>query len=211
MCFLRIKRKLEDCNLTVDDQFIRQKFLQALPPTTRVALSAHQNLPLEDFAKLADTIFQYSTIDYQVAAVRNDDNTKIKLCSSNIRLPQKTPLYHSLTDKSQKFVDSTCSTHNTQNDANHGVSGLVKSLRQSILLQDHQRQHTKGQTKNLQRGRSSITSRSLLRQSHAVMMNMMLRPRLNCYCKSGLPDMAPQRECSQIMHRTSLRKFPWNL
>ena len=67
---------------------------------------------------------------------------------------KKRPLYYSLTDKSQKFVDSTCSTHNTQNDANHGVRGLVKSLRQSILLQDHQRQHTKRQTKNLQRGSS---------------------------------------------------------
>ena len=58
----------------MDDQFIRYKFLQALPPPTRVALSAHHNLPLENFAKLADTIFQYSSIDYQVAAVRNDDN-----------------------------------------------------------------------------------------------------------------------------------------
>ena len=62
--FVRIKRQLEDCNLTADDQFIRQKFLQALPPATRVALSAHHNLPLEDFAKLADTIFEYSTNDY---------------------------------------------------------------------------------------------------------------------------------------------------
>ena len=74
VCFLRIKQKLEDCNLTVDDLLIRHKFLQALPPTTRIASSAHRNLPLEDFAKLADTIFQYSTIDYQVTAVRNDDN-----------------------------------------------------------------------------------------------------------------------------------------
>ena len=65
---------MKDCNLTVDNQFIRLKFLKALPPTTRVAFSAHHNLPLEDFAELADTIFQYSTIDYQVAALRNDDN-----------------------------------------------------------------------------------------------------------------------------------------
>ena len=63
VCFLRMKRKLEYCNMTVDDQFNRHKFLQALPPTTRVALSAHHNLPLEDFAKLAETIVQNSTID----------------------------------------------------------------------------------------------------------------------------------------------------
>ena len=60
-------------NVTVDDQFIRRKFLQTLPPTSRIALSAHHNLPLEDFAKLADTIFKDSTIDCQVAAVRNDN------------------------------------------------------------------------------------------------------------------------------------------
>ena len=80
--------------------------------------------------------------------------TKIELSSLGTRLQQKTPLYHSVTDKSQKLVDSTCCTHNTQNDANHGVSGLVKSLRRSMLLQNHQRQHTKRQTKNLQRGSS---------------------------------------------------------
>ena len=61
----------------MDDQFIRLKFLQALPHTTRADLFAHHNLPLEDFAKLADTIFQYSTIDYQVAAVRNDGDRDI--------------------------------------------------------------------------------------------------------------------------------------
>ena len=40
VCFLRKKRKLGDCHLTVDDQLLRHKFLQALPPTTRVSLSA---------------------------------------------------------------------------------------------------------------------------------------------------------------------------
>ena len=153
VCFMRIKRGLEDCNLTVVDKFTRRRFLQALPPTTRVALSARHNLPLEDFAKLADTIFQYSTTDHQVAAVRNDDNRdKDRAKFSKYQLPQIPPLYHSVTDKSQKFVNSTCSTHNTQNDANHGVSGLIKSLRQSLLLQDHQRQHRKRQTKNQQLG-----------------------------------------------------------
>ena len=80
--------------------------------------------------------------------------TKIELSSPSTRLLQKMLLYHSVTDKSQNFVYSTCSTHNKQNDANHGVSGLVTRLRQSMPLQDHQRQHTKRQTKNLQRGSS---------------------------------------------------------
>ena len=83
VCFLRIKRKLEDCHLTVDDQFLRHKFLQALPPTTRVALSAHHNLALDDFAKLADTIYQYSTFDYHVAAVKPDTKLEHDSVSPN--------------------------------------------------------------------------------------------------------------------------------
>ena len=83
VCFLRIKRKLEDCHLTVDDQFLRHKFLQALLPTTRVALSAHHNLALDDFAKLADTIYQYSTFDYHVAAVRPDPKPEHDSVSPN--------------------------------------------------------------------------------------------------------------------------------
>ena len=35
-------------------------------------VSAHDNLALDDFAKPADTIYQYSTFDYHVAAVRPD-------------------------------------------------------------------------------------------------------------------------------------------
>ena len=83
VCFLRIKRKLEDCHLTVDDQFLRHNFLQAVPPTTRVPLAAHHNLALNDFAKHAGTIYQYSTADYQVAAVRPDPRTENGSVSPN--------------------------------------------------------------------------------------------------------------------------------
>ena len=83
LCFLRIKRKVEDRHLTVDDQLLRHKFLQALPPTTRVSMSAHHNLALNDFAKLGDTIYQYSTVDYQVAAIRPDPRTEHGSVSPN--------------------------------------------------------------------------------------------------------------------------------
>ena len=82
--------------------------------------------------------------------------TKIELSSPSTRLPQKTPLYQSVTEKAKNLsIPRVLRTiHNTQNDAKHGVSGLVKSLRPPMLLQDHQRQHTERQTKNLHRGSS---------------------------------------------------------
>ena len=76
VCFLRIKRNLEGFHLTVDDQFLRHKIIHAWPLTTRVAVSVHHNLALDRFAKLADTTYQYSTAEYQVAAVRPDPRTK---------------------------------------------------------------------------------------------------------------------------------------
>lgn len=55
----RIRRKLRECNLTVDDDLLRHKLLQALPVTARTAMAGHQALPPEEFAKLADTILQF--------------------------------------------------------------------------------------------------------------------------------------------------------
>jgi hypothetical protein len=60
VCLLRIKRKLQECNLTVDNDVVRHRLLQAMPINTRVSLSAHSQLPLDQFAKLADTIYLYS-------------------------------------------------------------------------------------------------------------------------------------------------------
>ena len=72
--------------MTVDNKILCHKCLQALPPTTRVALSAHHILALDDFARLADTIYQYSTVDYQVAAVRPDPRTEYGSLPPNANL-----------------------------------------------------------------------------------------------------------------------------
>ena len=59
-CLMRIQRKLAKCNLTLDDDFIKHRLMQAMPISVKTALSAHLELPVEQFAKLADTIYSYS-------------------------------------------------------------------------------------------------------------------------------------------------------
>ena len=57
---MRIQRKLAECNLTLDDDVIKHRLMQAMPISVKTALSAHLELPVEQFAKLADTIYSYS-------------------------------------------------------------------------------------------------------------------------------------------------------
>ena len=60
VCLLRIQRKLSECHLTMDNDVIKHRLMQAMPISTRSSLSAHLDLPLDNFAKLADTIYSYS-------------------------------------------------------------------------------------------------------------------------------------------------------
>ena len=60
LCLMRIQRKLAECNLTLDDEFIKHRLMQAMLISVKMALSAHLELPVEQFAKLADTISQIS-------------------------------------------------------------------------------------------------------------------------------------------------------
>ena len=56
---MRVQRKLAECNFTLDD-YVKHRLMQAMPISVKTALSAHQELPVEQFAKLADTIYSYS-------------------------------------------------------------------------------------------------------------------------------------------------------
>ena len=56
LCLMRIQRKLAECNLTLVDDFIKHRLMQAMPIYVKTALSAHLELPVEQFVKLADTI-----------------------------------------------------------------------------------------------------------------------------------------------------------
>lgn len=68
VCLMKIQRKLAECKLQVDDDIVRHRLMKAMPFSTRTALSAHIELPTEQFARLADTIYSYSKSD-TVAAV----------------------------------------------------------------------------------------------------------------------------------------------
>ena len=60
ICLLRIQRKLSECHLTMENDVIKHRLMQAMPVSTRSSLSAHLDLPPDKFAKLADTIYSYS-------------------------------------------------------------------------------------------------------------------------------------------------------
>ena len=60
MCLMRIQRKLAQCNLTLDDDVIKHRLMQALTFSVKTALSAHLELHVQQFAKLADTVYRYS-------------------------------------------------------------------------------------------------------------------------------------------------------
>lgn len=69
VCLLRIKKKLSDGGLIFDEDIVRHRLLQAMPADLRIALSGHSSLPLNDFAKIADTIYGYQQESFNVAAV----------------------------------------------------------------------------------------------------------------------------------------------
>ena len=60
MNLMRIQRKLAECNFTLDDDVIKHRLMQAMPISVKTALSAYLELPVEQFAKLSDTIYSCS-------------------------------------------------------------------------------------------------------------------------------------------------------
>ena len=65
VCLLRVLRKVSECHLTMDNDVIKHRLMQAMPISTRSSLSAHLDLPPNKFAKLADTIYSYSKDTFQ--------------------------------------------------------------------------------------------------------------------------------------------------
>ena len=59
-CLMRIQGKLAECNLTLDDNLLKHRLMQVMPLSLKTALSADLELPVEQFPKLADTIYSYS-------------------------------------------------------------------------------------------------------------------------------------------------------
>ena len=60
LCLMRIQGKLAECNLTLDDDLLKHRLMQVMPIFLKTALSADLELPVEQFPKLADTIYSYS-------------------------------------------------------------------------------------------------------------------------------------------------------
>ena len=59
LCLMR-NRKLAECTLTLADDVIKHRLMQAMPISEKTALSGQLELPVEQLAKLAATIYSYS-------------------------------------------------------------------------------------------------------------------------------------------------------
>ena len=60
LCLMRFQQKLAESNFTLDDDVVKHRLMQAMPISAKTALSAHLELPVGQFVKLADTINSYS-------------------------------------------------------------------------------------------------------------------------------------------------------
>ena len=106
-CLMRIQRKLAECNLTLDDDVIKHRLMPAMPISVKSALSAHLELPAEQFAKLADTIYSYS-------------NTVVAKCPPNVfaastqQMPTR-PLYNQHSTKNNQSVNQSKSNRSIEN------------------------------------------------------------------------------------------------
>ena len=106
LCLMRIQRKLAECNLTLDDDVIKHRLMQAMPNSVKTALSAHLKLPVEQFAKLADTIY-------------SDSNTVVATSPPNViadstqQMPTR-PLYNQHSTKNNQSVNHSKSNINQE-------------------------------------------------------------------------------------------------
>ena len=64
-----IKRKFSEVGLTVDDSIVKSRLISALPSSIRAALVGHDQMPLEDFAKVADSMVAVMTSTTPYASV----------------------------------------------------------------------------------------------------------------------------------------------
>ena len=139
LCLMRIQQKLAECNLTLDDKVIKHRLMQAMPVSVKTALSAHLELPVELFAKLADTFYSNTAVAISPQNV---------FAASTQRMPTR-PLYnqHSTKNnqsinhsKSNRSIENThrpftacrrpkiCNYHlKKQNHLNYGVNGQDRS------------------------------------------------------------------------------------
>ena len=65
VCLLRIQCKLYECHLTMDNDVIKHRPMQAMPISTRSSLLTHLDLPLDKIVKIFDTLYSYSKDIFQ--------------------------------------------------------------------------------------------------------------------------------------------------
>ena len=121
---MRIQRMLAECNLTLDDDVIKHRLMQAMSISVKTALSAHLELPVEQFAKLADTIYSYSNtlLPHLLQTYSQPQHNRCQQDRCTISIQQKATnllITQSLTDQSRIHI---------------GFSQQVKSQRDVVFI-----------------------------------------------------------------------------
>ena len=107
LCLMRIQRKLAECNLTLHDDVIKHRLMQAMPISVKTALSALLELPFEQFAKLADTIYSYSN----TVVATSPPNIFV---ASSQQMPTR-PLYNQHSMQNNQSVNKSKSNRSLEN------------------------------------------------------------------------------------------------
>lgn len=69
LALIHLKRKLNECGLTADEDLLKHKILKAMPISTQMALASHQGLKLADFVAVADSLLLISPQTQTVAKI----------------------------------------------------------------------------------------------------------------------------------------------
>ena len=94
-CLMRMRRKLEKCNLTLDNNVIKHRLMKAMPISVDTALAAQLELPVDQFVKLADTNYRYSNTvvaNLQIYSLPQHNRCQPDHCTISVQQKATNPL-----------------------------------------------------------------------------------------------------------------------
>ena len=74
LCLNRIRRKLNESGMEKNDDFIRHRLNGALPQQAKIAMAAHTEKGLDEYAQIADTVISVLNDQQQIAGISKDFN-----------------------------------------------------------------------------------------------------------------------------------------
>ena len=70
VCLLRIRNKVAESNYRKDYDVLRHRLMQVIPFAARISFLGYRTLPLDQYAKVANTIYSYTTSEPRLTLER---------------------------------------------------------------------------------------------------------------------------------------------